>query len=83
MDRRRFLLTSLAGALAAPLAAQAQQTVRVPRVGIVGLTGIRACRFLCIKHSGAGWLISVGSKARMLSLKVDGQKEIRAGCHNS
>jgi hypothetical protein len=26
MDRRRFLLTSLAGALAAPLAAEAQQT---------------------------------------------------------
>jgi len=26
MDRRRFLLTSLAGALAAPLAAGAQQT---------------------------------------------------------
>jgi hypothetical protein len=26
MDRRRFVLTSLAGALAAPLAAEAQQT---------------------------------------------------------
>jgi hypothetical protein len=26
MDRRRFLLTSLAGALAAPLTAEAQQT---------------------------------------------------------
>jgi putative ABC transport system substrate-binding protein len=34
MDRRRFLLTSLAGALAPPLAAQAQQAgVKVPRVG--------------------------------------------------
>jgi len=34
MDRRRFLLTSLAGALAAPLAAGAQQPPgKVPRVG--------------------------------------------------
>ena len=29
MDRRRFLLTSLAGALAAPLAAEAQQAGKV------------------------------------------------------
>jgi hypothetical protein len=33
MDRRRFLLTSLAGALAAPLAAGAQQVAKVYRVG--------------------------------------------------
>ena len=33
MDRRRFLLTSLAGALAAPLAAEAQQVTRIPRIG--------------------------------------------------
>jgi hypothetical protein len=32
MDRRSFLLTSLAGALAAPLAAGAQQTRKVSRV---------------------------------------------------
>ena len=35
MDRRRFLLSSLAGGLAAPLAAGAQGTRKVPRVGIV------------------------------------------------
>jgi ABC-type uncharacterized transport system substrate-binding protein len=35
MDRRRFLLTSLAGALAAPLAAGAQSGRRVPIVGYV------------------------------------------------
>jgi putative ABC transport system substrate-binding protein len=35
VDRRRFLLTSLAGALAAPLAAGAQQSPKVPRVGIL------------------------------------------------
>jgi hypothetical protein len=33
MDRRDFLLTSLAGALAVPLAAEAQQAAKVSRVG--------------------------------------------------
>jgi putative tryptophan/tyrosine transport system substrate-binding protein len=37
MDRRRFLLTSLAGALAAPLAAAAQQAGKVWRVGILSM----------------------------------------------
>jgi putative ABC transport system substrate-binding protein len=35
VDRRRFLLTSLAGALAGPLAAEAQQAGRVWRIGIL------------------------------------------------
>ena len=35
MDRRRFLLTSLAGALAAPLAAEPQQAGKVYRVGFL------------------------------------------------
>jgi ABC-type uncharacterized transport system substrate-binding protein len=35
MDRRRFLLTSLAGALATPLAAEAQQGRKVWRVGLL------------------------------------------------
>jgi putative tryptophan/tyrosine transport system substrate-binding protein len=35
MDRRRFLLTSLAGALAAPLAAEAQQHAKVAKVGVL------------------------------------------------
>jgi putative ABC transport system substrate-binding protein len=35
MDRRRFLLTSLAGALAAPLAAEAQPAAKVRVVGVL------------------------------------------------
>jgi putative tryptophan/tyrosine transport system substrate-binding protein len=35
MDRRRFLLTSLGGALAAPLAAKAQPPAKIPRVGVL------------------------------------------------
>ena len=35
MDRRRFLLTSLAGALAAPLAAEAQPAGKVYRIGFL------------------------------------------------
>jgi putative tryptophan/tyrosine transport system substrate-binding protein len=38
MDRRRFVLTSLVGALAAPLAAGAQQTAKVYRIGILWFT---------------------------------------------
>src|SRR5438477_10886504 len=37
MDRRRFLFASLAGALAAPLAAEAQQA-KVPRIGALLLS---------------------------------------------
>ena len=37
MDRRRFLLTSLALALAAPLAAEAQKSEKMARVGILGI----------------------------------------------
>jgi hypothetical protein len=35
MDRRRFLLTSLAGALAAPRAAEAQQARKVHHIGFL------------------------------------------------
>ena len=37
MDRRRFLLTSVAGALGAPLGAGARQAGKVWRIGLVGL----------------------------------------------
>ena len=35
MDRRRFLLTSLAGAVAAPLAVEAQQAGKMWRIGVL------------------------------------------------
>jgi hypothetical protein len=35
IDRRRFLLTSPAGALGAPLAVEAQPTAKVPRIGFL------------------------------------------------
>jgi putative ABC transport system substrate-binding protein len=38
MDRRRFLLTSLAGALVAPLAAEGQQAATIPRIGFLSST---------------------------------------------
>jgi hypothetical protein len=38
MDRRRFLLTSLAGALAAPLAAEAQRRVEGDHVWVACFT---------------------------------------------
>jgi putative ABC transport system substrate-binding protein len=38
MDRRSFLLTSLAGALAGPLAVEAQPAARVYRVGLISTT---------------------------------------------
>jgi hypothetical protein len=37
MDRRRFLLTSLAGVLAAPLAAEGQQAGKLYRIGLLGV----------------------------------------------
>jgi putative ABC transport system substrate-binding protein len=47
MDRRRFLLTSLAGALAVPLAAEAQQVGKVARIGLL-VTGPRPDEHSCV-----------------------------------
>ncbi len=52
MDRRRFLLTSLAGALAAPLAAGAQQAGKSWRVGLLspGSASAAGSRLAAFKH---------------------------------
>ena len=39
MDRRRFLLTSLAGAVAAPLVAEAQKAGKVYRIAVLSSGG--------------------------------------------
>jgi putative ABC transport system substrate-binding protein len=44
MNCRRFLLTSLAGALTAPLVADAQQAAKIARVGIVAATSAALAR---------------------------------------
>ena len=55
MDRRRFLLTSLAGVLATPLAAEAQRVVKVYRIGFLGTTVTTpATRKRSRKGSGRG-----------------------------
>jgi hypothetical protein len=41
MDRRRFLLTTLAGAFDAPHAAKAQQAAKVYRLGYLSLTPLQ------------------------------------------
>jgi len=46
LDRRRFLLCSLACALALPLTAEAQQGRKVPRLGYLGVTSLEAVRHL-------------------------------------
>jgi putative ABC transport system substrate-binding protein len=49
MDRRRFLLTSLTGAFAAPLASEAQQPASLPRIGFLATASLsdpRVPRFL-------------------------------------
>jgi putative tryptophan/tyrosine transport system substrate-binding protein len=58
MDRRRFLLTSLAGALAAPRAVDAQRTGKVYRVGVLlplGVTPPILARFLAGMRN-LGWV---------------------------
>src|SRR5262249_36744787 len=49
MDRRRFLLTSLAGALAAPLAAGAQET-KVHRIGVLSPPADRPAYFAAFEE---------------------------------
>jgi hypothetical protein len=46
VDRRRFLLTSLAGTLAAPFASAAQQGGKIPKIGV--LTGLLPSHYLWV-----------------------------------
>jgi branched-chain amino acid transport system substrate-binding protein len=69
VDRRRFLLTSLAGALAAPLAGEAQPPIRIgaslAQTGVYAVPGQNQLRGykLCVKH--------VNDKGGVLGRKLD------------
>ena len=54
MKRRRFLLTSLAGAFAAPRAAEAQQAGKVYRLGYLSTLGGRKVRAASRPSGGIG-----------------------------
>jgi hypothetical protein len=56
MDRRRFLLTSLAGAFAAPLAGEEQQAGKVYRMGVLERTSpaLNAANFVIEYRSAEG-----------------------------
>jgi putative ABC transport system substrate-binding protein len=58
MDRRRFLVTSLAGALGAPLAARAQPVGKVPRIGILSPSPAYSGRVEAIRQGlrGLGYM---------------------------
>ena len=56
MDRRRFLLTALAGALAAPFAAEAQEAGKVYQIGCL------ICSLHDLPH---GWLASCAPQDRV------------------
>ena len=76
MDRRRFLLTSLAGAVAAPLAAGAQQAGKVYRIGMLETrsTVLNAANLAAFRHGGPEL---VGRRPRLLHQGGDpGQGQI-------
>ena len=73
MDRRRFLLTSLAGALAGPLAAEAQQVGRVYRIGFLGHL-LRVAQATESKHSERVYASLVTSRERISLSSSDGPK---------
>ena len=84
MDRRRFLLTSLASAVAAPLAVAAQQAGKVYRIGVLSADSRESTavpRFLPKQLSELGyvegrnlqieWRFADGNIARLPDLAAD------------
>jgi putative tryptophan/tyrosine transport system substrate-binding protein len=56
MDRRRFVLTALAGAVATPLATGAQQAAKPARVGYIGTTPPSGAHPLATGLRSLGWV---------------------------
>jgi putative ABC transport system substrate-binding protein len=78
MDRRRFLLTSLAGAIAAPLAAEAQRPAKVPTLGLLypspssGPEGA-ALDFFSARLKKRGWI--VGETVALENASAEGRED--------
>jgi hypothetical protein len=74
MDRRRFLLTSLAGALVAPLAVEAQKAGPMPRVGYRCFPVLTPRPNLLSSASGKRFANSAMWKVRASRLSTDGRR---------
>jgi hypothetical protein len=66
VDRRCFLLTSLAGAFAVPVAAGAQQTEKVYRIGVLSPDSPPPGLFEAFKRDSAS-LVTLRAKTSRLS----------------
>jgi hypothetical protein len=78
MDRRRLLLTSLAGAFAAPLAVEAQPASKVYRIGFLGAALLRGMPRTS-RRSASGFKTTATSKARTLRWSSGGLKASTIG----
>jgi putative tryptophan/tyrosine transport system substrate-binding protein len=67
MDRSRFLLTSVAGALGAPLAIEAQTAGKVAKIGY--LTGSSLGPWVPSMHSSGGWVSTGYIEGRNLAIE--------------
>ena len=74
MDRRRFLLTTLAGALAASLVAEAQQTAKMSRIGYLSPLS-PAADARAAKGFARGWRSSAIAKARTSPSNTGGRRD--------
>ena len=81
MDRRRFLLMSLAGAVAAPRAAEAQHSARISRIGILAnvrspglmafLAGFRQLGYVEGQNIAVEWRLAEGRFDRLPELAAE------------
>ena len=79
MDRRRFLLTSLAGALAPPLVAGAQQARKVYRIGFLVTPGedTTSMKALVERLHELGY-----SQGRNVTFEYRSAEGVPSGCHS-
>jgi len=75
MDRRRFLLASVAGALATPLAAEAQQRAKIPTLGLLypSPSSGPSLGFFSANLKKRGWI--VGETVTLEDASAEGQED--------